>query len=222
MKSLHFHHSLFLYPLFFLRPLRFSFFFFFFSNNVVGLLPLYPFRVTHPLHQHERDTTNRDQRQHDDDADDMRGETFPFFFCHEAGESSLFKIVHGRSAGTRRRVYQTLRQFHSILRGVPELNEESTCQSSGGRSAGTPLWSLPGYSCLPHLWVWRVGSKMSSQMPGPKWLTSSPTAHHTPPFRTSIPHESLTSHNPAQHIHSTTQPSPVRVQTCQTRNNTHM
>ena len=37
------------------------------------------------------------------------------------------------------RVYQTLRQIHSILRGVPVLNEESTGQSSDGRSAGTPL-----------------------------------------------------------------------------------
>ena len=45
-------------------------------------------------------TNTSERRQHDDDADDKRGETF-HFFRHEAGESSLFKTVHGRSAGTR-------------------------------------------------------------------------------------------------------------------------
>ena len=153
------------------------------KGQLDGLTPtMYlPRHPTLPTNTSE-ETTNRGQRQHDDDADDMRGEPFPLFW-HEARETSL--------SGTQRRVYQPRRQLHFILGSVSVLNVESTGHSSSGRSAGSPL--LPGYSCLPHLWTWRVGSKMSSQLPGPKWLTSPPTAHHTGTFHMSTPHNSLTS-----------------------------
>ena len=120
--------------------------------------------------------------------------------------------------------------FESTKHSVKFIPSWEECQYStksllaNPQMDGAPVlhFRVPGYSCLPHLWVWLVGSKMSSQMLGPKWLTSSPTAHQKPQFRASIPHTSHISHNPAQHIHGTTQPWPVCVQTCLTRNNTHM
>ena len=56
-------------------------------DNLMGLLPPYPFRVT-----------NTSEDDDDDDADDKRGETS--IYLTQTGESSLFKTVHGRSAGT--------------------------------------------------------------------------------------------------------------------------
>ena len=177
-------------------------------DNLMGLLHRIPSTLPH---QHERETTTRDQRQHDDDANDMRGETFPFLSLTRSRENHLCSKSF----------------MDGVLATKHSANFIPSCEefqySTKGLLTNPPLdvapvlhFSLPGYSCLPHLWVWRVSSIISSQMSGPKWLTSSPTAHHTPPFHTSIPHECLTSHNLTQRNHD------VFVQTFQTRNNTHM
>ena len=99
----------------------------------MGLLPPNHFRLTLVLsHQHERRTAHTDQRQHDDDGDDNRGETFPFF-------------------SRRSNRSWTERQYSTL---------EST-------------WILLSSSSL----VWRVCSKMTSQMGSPHHRPH--TTHHS-------------------------------------------
>ena len=183
------------------------------------------------------------------DADDKRG---PSFFLARSWRRIFVQsfVIHGRSAGAQRGVYQLLRHVHLILIGVAVLNAESAGQSASASHSvtSTSSWSecqystrsllatplQDGASVLQSESTWLLSFPPSLGLAGgledeitmawsKKWLTSSPTA----PPHTNSPHihpSKLPHHS--QHTHNTFRAPPyhdwcVRVPTCQAQNNNH-
>ena len=149
------------------------------ADNIMGLPPR-SFRVRPPTPTDTSEpATNRDQRQHDDDA------------CDKSGQTRSWHVV-GENMSPFNRC--------SFMDGVQALTVESTNHSV--TSIQPCYWPLCSWSArtplrvylatlASHFWMWRMGSRMSSQL---FFLLGHGSTHRTPHTTRS------------RHVHNTTLP----------------